>query len=67
VVYLFNDLVDWLGGEGNCFLLFGIISLLACAYVYLFVPETKQKTLAEIQLLFGISSKLDKNHYSSTD
>ncbi|XP_034479517.1 facilitated trehalose transporter Tret1-like [Drosophila innubila] len=44
--------LDIFGGAAT-FWLFAIISFLACVFIILLVPETKGKTLNEIQELFG--------------
>jgi predicted MFS family arabinose efflux permease len=35
--------------EGGTFFVFGGITVLALIFVYIFIPETKQKSLEEIQ------------------
>jgi len=40
-------------GPAMCFLIFTIISIIGTAFCYFIVPETKSKTLAEIQQMLG--------------
>lgn len=44
-------------GSATVFLIYGIISILATGFVYIFLPETKGKTLEEIQNLFKSKSE----------
>lgn len=48
----FTNVRDWIG-LGETFWLFAFFSLLGSVFVYLFVPETKGKSFAEIQRLLG--------------
>lgn len=50
----FLDLIRLLGDAG-CYWLFGAFCLLGSLYIFFFVPETKGKTLDEIQREFGSS------------
>lgn len=49
VIYVFNELV-LLIGQAYCYLMFGVFCLMGAAFALTVVPETKNKTLAEIQL-----------------
>ncbi|XP_067631199.1 facilitated trehalose transporter Tret1-2 homolog [Eurosta solidaginis] len=44
--------VESLIGTANCFAFFGVISLLGVAFIYFIVPETKGRTLLEIEEYF---------------
>lgn len=45
---LFKLLVDWL--EGYCLLVFAFVALCSGVYVWALLPETKGKTLSEVQV-----------------
>lgn len=49
VTYVSTELTRWLGHAG-CFLTFSIFCLLGGAFAASVIPETKNKTLAEIQM-----------------
>lgn len=49
VTYVSNELSEWLG-EGGCFLTFSVFCLLGAVFTIFIIPETKNKTLADIQL-----------------
>jgi len=51
VNFMYLSLIDWLGGAG--FAIFGVVAALSAWYVSARVPETKGKTLAEIQALLA--------------
>jgi SP family galactose:H+ symporter-like MFS transporter len=51
VSFLFLFMIDWLG-VGGAFHVFSIISILAFAFVYFKVPETKGKSLEDINAFF---------------
>lgn len=44
-------------GSATVFLIYGIISIIATGFVYIFLPETKGKTLEEIENMFKSKSK----------
>lgn len=48
VAWPFLFLVEWIGIDGT-FYIFSLTSIIALLFVYFFVPETKGKTLEEIQ------------------
>ena len=48
LTYTFPILNDWLQAAGT-FWLYGIICLLGAVFIYRFLPETKGKTLEEIE------------------
>lgn len=50
VAYTFLDLLDHLGGHGT-YLLYALICAIGFWFIYRFVPETKGKSLDEIELL----------------
>lgn len=58
VTYLFNELVLRVG-QAYCYLLFSVLCLLGAAFALIVVPETKNKTFAEIQL------KLNRKQHTS--
>ncbi|VVC44857.1 Hypothetical protein CINCED_3A000173 [Cinara cedri] len=49
VTYVSNELTHWLGSSG-CFLTFSAFCLMGAVFAMVIVPETKNKSLAEIQL-----------------
>lgn len=49
VTYVFKELMRGLGHSG-CFLMFCLFCFTGAAFVIMVVPETKNKSLAEIQL-----------------
>ena len=51
VVKLFPELSKLLGLEAT-YLGFGVICILMAVFVYFLVPETKGKTMAELQAMF---------------
>uniref|UniRef100_A0A2H8TYH7 Facilitated trehalose transporter Tret1 n=1 Tax=Melanaphis sacchari TaxID=742174 RepID=A0A2H8TYH7_9HEMI len=60
VTYVSTELTRWLGQAG-CFLTFSVFCLMGAAFAAFIVPETKNKTLAEIQLkLVGKSEVLPR-------
>jgi hypothetical protein len=52
VTKVFDDIKDGIGIEW-CFWIFGIAAGLGTIFVIVFVPETKGKSLDEIQKYFG--------------
>jgi MFS family permease len=63
IVRVFPTLMDWFGME-ILFWMFAVFCLLAAIHVAIFVPETKGKTLAEIEL--GFMGKDRRNSRDST-
>ncbi|XP_060834889.1 facilitated trehalose transporter Tret1-2 homolog isoform X2 [Rhopalosiphum padi] len=57
VTYVSTELTRWLGQAG-CFLTFSAFCLMGAAFAASIVPETKNKTLAEIQLKLVGKSKI---------
>ncbi|XP_027851745.2 facilitated trehalose transporter Tret1-2 homolog [Aphis gossypii] len=57
VTYVSTELTRWLGQAG-CFLTFSAFCLMGAAFAATIVPETKNKTLAEIQLKLVGKSKI---------
>jgi len=57
VTYVSTELIRWLGQAG-CFLIFSAFCLMGAAFAAYIVPETKNKTLAEIQLKLVGKSKI---------
>jgi SP family facilitated glucose transporter-like MFS transporter 8 len=55
VTFSFGKLVDWLG-EHWTFWLFAVICCIATVFIFFVVPETKGKTLAEIQRILNADS-----------
>ncbi|KAF6200374.1 hypothetical protein GE061_006677 [Apolygus lucorum] len=51
VIKTFPDLVDIIGSDGT-FWLYACLCALSCAFVHFFLPETKGKSLDEIEELF---------------
>lgn len=49
VTYVSNELIRWVGQAG-CFLTFSVFCLMGAVFAAVIVPETKNKTLADIQL-----------------
>ena len=62
VTYFFENMQESLTIQGT-YWFFGGCSLLAFVFVYLLMPETKGKSLEEIEALFGI----DKSSYDVID
>jgi SP family facilitated glucose transporter-like MFS transporter 8 len=60
VTYSFGRLVDGLG-EHSTFWLFAVICGIATAFIFYLVPETKGKSLAEIQRILNADSNSKKN------
>jgi SP family facilitated glucose transporter-like MFS transporter 8 len=60
VTYTFGKLVDGLG-EHSTFWLFAVICGIATAFIYFLVPETKGKSLTEIQRILNGDSNSKKN------
>lgn len=59
VTKCFQDMVD-LMGISSSFATFGLIGLLGTAFVAIFVPETKGKSIEEVQVeLYGRSSSAE--------
>ena len=54
-----------LAGIPTVFALHGVIGILGCLVVFLFVPETKGKSLLEIETLFAKNKGHAKNILSS--
>jgi SP family facilitated glucose transporter-like MFS transporter 8 len=52
VTYYSNEITKLIGFNG-LFIMFSIFCILAAVFVWIFVPETKNKTFAEIQLELG--------------
>jgi SP family facilitated glucose transporter-like MFS transporter 8 len=52
VTFTFGKLIDWMG-EHWTFWLFAIICCIATSFVFFVVPETKGKTLIEIQRILN--------------
>ncbi|KAF5292056.1 hypothetical protein FQR65_LT11322 [Abscondita terminalis] len=52
-LYLYEDLFDFFGGIVNVLYFYALISLTFVVYVFVFVPETHNKTLKEIEKYFG--------------
>lgn len=57
VVKLYPTMEAWIG-TANCFAFFGAISLLGVAFIYFIVPETKGRTLLEIENYFRTGRKV---------
>lgn len=55
VTFSFGKLIDWMG-EHWTFWLFAIICCIATVFIYFVVPETKGKTLTEIQRILNADS-----------
>ena len=51
VTKLYPSMLSWMG-NGGVFLFYGVISMLGTVFVHLILPETKGKTLQEIENLF---------------
>jgi Sugar (and other) transporter len=51
VIKSYPSMLSWLG-NGAIFLFYGIVSLLGTVFVHLALPETKGKTLQEIENIF---------------
>ena len=47
-----NSTLNALFNHGFPYWVYGVMSFLAAAFVYLYVPETRQRTLEEIQNLW---------------
>lgn len=62
IIKLYPTMVSGMGNE-NVFAFYGVVSGLAVFYVYFFLPETKGKTLHEIEAYFRNEKKVegDKN------
>jgi hypothetical protein len=60
VTIVFGDLMSGLGEDG-AYWLFAFLCLMGAFYVYFFVPETKGRTLDEIQLYFLSSVPEEEN------
>lgn len=54
------DLQQLVGMHG-CFILYGIGGFIGFVFLYIFLPETEGKTLAEIENFFSKKSKRKKN------
>ena len=52
----FPGFVTALGSQG-AFVLYAVLNVLALVLVFLFVPETKQKTLDELDGVFSVSTR----------
>lgn len=51
VTKLYPTMLSWMG-NGGVFLFYGVISMLGTVFVHFILPETKGKTLQEIENLF---------------
>lgn len=51
VIKSYPSMLNWMG-NGMIFLFYGIVSLLGTLFVHQMLPETKGKTLQEIENLF---------------
>lgn len=56
VTKTFNDVIENLGNHG-AFWMFGVICFLSLFFVYFFVPETRGKSLEDIEKKFNSSKK----------
>lgn len=65
VVTKFYSDVESAFGTHTTFWIFSVICGIAIAFVFLFVPETKGKTLEQIQIELGSSSPSANNNYSN--
>jgi SP family facilitated glucose transporter-like MFS transporter 8 len=63
VTFTFGKLIDWLG-EHWTFWLFAVICCIGTAFVFFVVPETKGKTLTEIQRILNGESSPKRNDIS---
>lgn len=52
----FPALISWMGSQ-NAFTLYAGLNLVAFVLVFLFVPETRMRTLEELDEVFSVSSK----------
>ena len=67
VSQFFSGLKDAIGGA-YCFWIFAAVCAVGTAFVLLVLPETKGKTLDEIQALFGTPqpSTIPNNNFNTT-
>jgi facilitated trehalose transporter len=60
VIKTYHDLKISMGEDGT-FWLYSFVCLCSCFFVYFLVPETKGKSLTEIEEIFELTQKLKRN------
>jgi facilitated trehalose transporter len=60
VIKTYHDLKNSMGEDGT-FWLYSFVCLCSCFFVYFLVPETKGKSLTEIEELFELTQESKKN------
>ena len=60
VLKTYHDLKNSVGEDGT-FWLYSFVCLCSCFYVYFLFPETKGKSLIEIEELFELTQELKSN------
>lgn len=65
-IKIYPNLVENMGRE-NVFAFYGIVSFLAVIYIFIFLPETKGKSLAEIEAYFRNENKNQNKQFSDLE
>lgn len=65
VVKTFPDLSSMMGGSHGAFWLYASVCFMAAIYVLLFIPETKEKSLQDIESYFGRKESLHVTPFST--
>jgi len=66
VIKTYHDLKNAMGEDGT-FWLYSFVCLCSCFFVYFLVPETKGKSLREIEKIFDLTQESKRNSYKNKD